>query len=436
MEPLSPRERRPVRLDLAALEAAAIANEQEEHNDDKDKNSNDQDNEGAVDENSSSNTQQQQQPSSSPASPALLFPKSPTTRTKATSALCAQLKQHSQARTATALRLRLLVCNLPSSPSASPPLSLSTHAAARVADVIALATAALARQRGSSVVDGGGVGEGDVGEMRWELRMAEGEGPDMDLPALSEGEKVATFGVDTFALCCVGRNNSPKATPRESTSAKSDTHETKQEEKKEDDKHQFEDDDNSIGGSVELASSPPARNMELKIVIPSSNDTTSTQANTQLIRTKHPMDGTLGEVLDKMGFSAADHVLSYGPGTSEREWEVVKENVHGTRQPRIMGIDRDKVYNLQRREGAGNSKLAQFIAKQRKHGRSRAISDVLFAGMVGAPTAAVRIVYRDGRAYTLITATQDDCVEIVARLEFLMALHAREEKLSRQVNLA
>lgn len=124
------------------------------------------------------------------------------------------------------------------------------------------------------------------------------------------------------------------------------------------------------------------------------------------------------------------------------EYAVVKVNRHGTRQARILGVDRDKVYNLPPRavqpaprdSGAGagvgpaaflereDRALATGVTKK----QFRLIADVQSIDIARGRPAAASVVYREAdgssRAYSLEFESAEVCAELTARIRFLMSL--------------
>ena len=117
------------------------------------------------------------------------------------------------------------------------------------------------------------------------------------------------------------------------------------------------------------------------------------------------------------------------------EYDIVKVNRHGTKQRRILGVDRDKIYNLQPKNGKKVRQMSitaatlldpQDVETKRRFHR---IADVKRVAVVrGAPRAAY-IVFQGGLgegepAYTYEFEDAEVCVECVARIQFLVALSA------------
>ena len=124
------------------------------------------------------------------------------------------------------------------------------------------------------------------------------------------------------------------------------------------------------------------------------------------------------------------------------EYAVVKVNRHGTRQARILGVDRDKVYNLPPRAirvalrdtgaGAGvgaaaflereDRALATGVTKK----QSRLIADVQSINIARGCPVAASVVYREAdgssRTYSLEFESAEVCAELTARIRFLMSL--------------
>ena len=125
------------------------------------------------------------------------------------------------------------------------------------------------------------------------------------------------------------------------------------------------------------------------------------------------------------------------------EYSVVKVNRHGTRQARILGVDRDKVYNLPPRTAraepreaglgagtgaflgadGGDRALAAGVTKK----QSRLIADIQSIDGVPSREAAARIAYRTRAgdscaSYLFEFESAEVCAELTARLRFLMSL--------------
>ena len=123
------------------------------------------------------------------------------------------------------------------------------------------------------------------------------------------------------------------------------------------------------------------------------------------------------------------------------EYSVVKVNRHGTRQARILGVDRDKVYTLPPRTAravpreaglgagagaflgadGGDRALAAGVTKK----QSRLIANIQSIDGVPSREAAARIVYRAGdscTSYLFEFESAEVSAELTARLRFLMSL--------------
>lgn len=104
-----------------------------------------------------------------------------------------------------------------------------------------------------------------------------------------------------------------------------------------------------------------------------------------------------------------------------QEWNVIKQNKFGRMQERILGIDGNHLYNS-RRLGKGN-----------KNGVSHAVRDistVVQVQNVSGDPCSFRVTFDDGReiydiGYTCDTARE--CIEIIAKLRYLLAARSKAE---------
>ena len=140
------------------------------------------------------------------------------------------------------------------------------------------------------------------------------------------------------------------------------------------------------------------------------------------------------------------------------EYKVVKINRHGTRQERILGIDREKIYNLLPRmelidesideEGGEHSASDSqtrggllSVSLGSKGGRSkttkkraREIKEVHRCRVSNDSLSVACLVYKDGSTYYFDFSDQDKCAEAIARINFLMGLNKVSEVMSESVN--
>lgn len=97
---------------------------------------------------------------------------------------------------------------------------------------------------------------------------------------------------------------------------------------------------------------------------------------------------------------------------------VIKTNSRGRRQKRIMGIDRDKIYNKE----LGSKIHSTFFGDAGVKRKYRLISDVVKAEVDSGFT--FRVLYRDIDTNAIVFYQYDaidefECCKIVAKIEFL-----------------
>ena len=131
------------------------------------------------------------------------------------------------------------------------------------------------------------------------------------------------------------------------------------------------------------------------------------------------------------------------------EYNVVKVNRHGTRQERILGIDREKIYNLLPRlqlegsldgemefgdESVGESPSpSRLLVSQGSRGnnskqtkkRARQIKHVHECSVSLDDLSVASLVYKDGSTYHFDFSSEDKCAEAVARINFLIDLNTK-----------
>ena len=142
------------------------------------------------------------------------------------------------------------------------------------------------------------------------------------------------------------------------------------------------------------------------------------------------------------------------------EYDVVKLNRHGTRQPRVLAVDRDRVYNLPPRKLVSHDALSSGASdydsgapgadrrpsllslstsrgEERTKKRARLVRDIVEVGAVPGRPRMLRIAYRndtsgtaagglDAAAYEFELTKESECAELVARLQFLKLISAQE----------
>ena len=334
--------------------------------------------------------------------------------------------------------------------------------------------------------EGPRLGRGRPGDFT--LRLAEPGGlPDMSVPALGQRQGLAALGLDAVVLCHVKGGD---AIERVANSKRRSLATLRSLRRSQAGTGRGRGDLQSLGEEGEAA--PPRGRAVLRVRLPSSSEGTipASKAGRE-VAVVAPVAWTLGQVREQLeaqhgvslqgmqfcaaegrtagipledGAAATDNEtlgllrLFRGAGgglsnfdvfysqfnelTASRytEYSVIKINRHGTRQARILGVDRDKVYNLPPRAvravprdaGAGlgpaafldreDRALAAGVTKK----QSRLIADVQSVDIArGRPTAA-SMVYREAdgssRAYSLEFESAEVCAELTARIRFLMSL--------------
>ncbi len=144
------------------------------------------------------------------------------------------------------------------------------------------------------------------------------------------------------------------------------------------------------------------------------------------------------------------------------EYRIVKINRHGTRQPRTLGIDREKIYNLLPRAevnqkaaeseedalsdeeggGVGNGFALQpsnsegttqnainFLDRLASKGhsadtkkRARYIKDVVRCEIDSRASKVCHLAYNDGSKYRFEFETEQHCAEAVSRVNYILTL--------------
>ena len=111
-----------------------------------------------------------------------------------------------------------------------------------------------------------------------------------------------------------------------------------------------------------------------------------------------------------------------------QEWEVVKVNKFGRRQARTMGVDSTKIYNKKRRRekeedvyrahrDIATVEAVDIVSEQRGGGGLPTISEE-GGERRGKPSFLIR--YKDRDVVQYITESESDCVEIVAKIRYII----------------
>jgi SAPK-interacting protein 1 (Sin1), Pleckstrin-homology len=109
-----------------------------------------------------------------------------------------------------------------------------------------------------------------------------------------------------------------------------------------------------------------------------------------------------------------------------QEWNVTKKNKFGRKQERVLGVDGKKVYNSKRDK---YSRSAQGV-----HRAQRYISSIRKVEILDNDRKTLRITWEDEREVYDIEYTCDtkrDCVEIAAKILFLISPSTRKSNNAR-----
>lgn len=110
------------------------------------------------------------------------------------------------------------------------------------------------------------------------------------------------------------------------------------------------------------------------------------------------------------------------------EYAVIKTNARGRKQSRILGIDKDTIYNKEERRTTVRTRRISFDTKVSR--ASRPISSVVSCTMLPGKDQSFQITYHEAkkditREYK--TETKMECQQIVAKIKFLVEYNAKRE---------
>ena len=108
-----------------------------------------------------------------------------------------------------------------------------------------------------------------------------------------------------------------------------------------------------------------------------------------------------------------------------KEYDVIKENQHGVKQHRIMGIDREKIYNMLPKQQTG------FLGAKAAKKPARLIEDLEKVEFNEADPTEFILHFRENNAENSkyrYESKNGQTREIVAKLEFLMQLNKRQKR--------
>lgn len=118
-----------------------------------------------------------------------------------------------------------------------------------------------------------------------------------------------------------------------------------------------------------------------------------------------------------VGYRDAADNIQYTEATAVayQEWNVVKRNLIGRKQERVIGVDGKIVYNSKRGQFSRNASGV--------HRAQREISSIRNVDVLPSDRRTFRITWVDKREvydYEYSCETVRDCAEIVAKLKFLL----------------
>jgi hypothetical protein len=119
----------------------------------------------------------------------------------------------------------------------------------------------------------------------------------------------------------------------------------------------------------------------------------------------------------------SDFLFTKETASIYKEYEVIKHKSRTKKQLRIMGIDEEKIYNLPPENNVEASSLSlRILSLGPVKRRERDISDVISAEVIRG--RMFRVIFRDLKTNAIVpyeyeAASNYECAEIVAKLEFL-----------------
>lgn len=119
------------------------------------------------------------------------------------------------------------------------------------------------------------------------------------------------------------------------------------------------------------------------------------------------------------------YVFSEFTAGQYKEYEVIKENQHGVKQGRIMGIDREKIYNLLPKQQTG------FLGAKAAKRPARFIDDLERVEFNEADPTEFVLHFKEATGENSkyrYESKNGQTREIVAKLEFLMQLNRRQKR--------
>jgi len=111
-----------------------------------------------------------------------------------------------------------------------------------------------------------------------------------------------------------------------------------------------------------------------------------------------------------------------------QEWKIIKTNRNGKRQERVLGIDGSKIYNSKRLD-----KQRVLASSQVTH-RERDILEVKTIEISGNDNKSFKIKYKEASKgeHEYTCETQQQCQEIVGKVQFIMGLNKQKEEQLRR----